>query len=213
MAGRNVGFTTPNEAQWGGRELPLTEQYETGSTATNWTVWVAFSETSARDVDGDGLSNTNEMAIGTNHERADTDSDGMPDGYEVANSLLPLSNDAGADADGDRVPNGSEYVANTGANNSNSYLRVTNVMMSATGNVITYPIAPPRVYSVLFADGLGTATSWQAFGNTNPPIGSFLATNPAQVSSAFTDDYTAATSGGQPTNGLRVYTIKVGIPE
>lgn len=52
------------------------------------------------DTDGDGWINAAD---------ADADADGMPDGWEVANLLTPLSDDAGLDADSDRLTNLQEY--------------------------------------------------------------------------------------------------------
>jgi uncharacterized repeat protein (TIGR01451 family) len=48
------------------------------------------------DADMDGLTDTEEMAFGSNPNDADTDDDGVPDGLEV---------NPGADSDGDGIPN------------------------------------------------------------------------------------------------------------
>ena len=49
------------------------------------------------DWDGDGLTNAEEQAAGTNMNNPDSDGDGLPDGWEVANGLDPLwSGDANA---------------------------------------------------------------------------------------------------------------------
>ncbi len=62
------------------------------------------------DTDGDGLSDMDEVyAHGTDPHDADSDSDGMDDGWEVVNSLNPLLHDARDDDDGDRLPNIDEY--------------------------------------------------------------------------------------------------------
>lgn len=42
------------------------------------------------DIDNDGLSNLEEYYLGTDPLNWDTDNDGMPDGWEVMNGLLPL---------------------------------------------------------------------------------------------------------------------------
>jgi fimbrial isopeptide formation D2 family protein/uncharacterized repeat protein (TIGR01451 family) len=57
---------------------------------------VVFTLSSA-DADGDGLSDSDEIAIGTNPFDADSDDDGVADGAETQ---------PGADSDGDGVPNG-----------------------------------------------------------------------------------------------------------
>ena len=43
------------------------------------------------DWDGDGLTNAEEQEQGTNMNNADSDSDGLPDGWEVANGLFFIS--------------------------------------------------------------------------------------------------------------------------
>jgi phage tail tube protein FII len=66
------------------------------------------------DSDGDGLSNAEEQALGTNPYRRDTDGDGMPDDWEIAHGLNPLdATDGLLDADGDGVNNLAEYYAGT----------------------------------------------------------------------------------------------------
>ncbi|MCM8530853.1 MAG: PA14 domain-containing protein [Lentisphaeraceae bacterium] len=46
------------------------------------------------DTDGDGLSDEDEVALGTDYTKADTDGDGLLDGWEKENSLDPLENTA-----------------------------------------------------------------------------------------------------------------------
>ncbi len=53
------------------------------------------------DTDGDGLSDLEEYALGTNPIHWDTDGDGMADGWEVFRGLNPMVNDAGGNPDGD----------------------------------------------------------------------------------------------------------------
>jgi hypothetical protein len=213
VAGRHVAFVNGAiaNAGWDRREMPLTEQFETSSSATNWSVALAFSESGAKDLDGDGLSNTNEFVLGTNHEMPDTDGDGIPDGYEVGNGLNATNAaDAFHDKDDDGVNNWSEFIANTPAGDSNSYLRVTNLAPVAGAVRIVHPVAPPRHYAVLYADS--AQGPWQSFQNTSPPVGSWFATNPLILSHTFTDDFTSATSGGEPAGGRRFYTIRVSGP-
>lgn len=62
------------------------------------------------DSDGDGLSDYAEVFVyRTDPTKADTDKDGMPDGWEVKHGLNPLKNDAHGDKDKDGVDNLTEY--------------------------------------------------------------------------------------------------------
>ena len=69
------------------------------------------------DPDGDGVTNADEQAKGTNPSNADTDGDGLADGVEIANGLDPLSGEGvggpAGDLDGDGVSNGDEIAAGT----------------------------------------------------------------------------------------------------
>ena len=54
------------------------------------------------DWDGDGLTNAEEQSAGTDMTKADSDGDGLPDGWEVRNGLNPNNGgDANSDADND----------------------------------------------------------------------------------------------------------------
>ncbi len=66
------------------------------------------------DSDLDGLSDNEEKNIGTDPHNSDTDSDGMPDGWEYVNNLDPLDpTDATQDNDGDGLDNKMEYIYGT----------------------------------------------------------------------------------------------------
>jgi hypothetical protein len=67
----------------------------------------------------------------------DTDGDGMPDGWEVANGLNPLADDTLEDLDGDRVPNIFEFQRGTLANDAASKPAATFVVNPATGGAST----------------------------------------------------------------------------
>jgi ABC-type transport system substrate-binding protein len=69
------------------------------------------------DSDSDGLSDFIELnTTYTDRLSSDTDSDLMPDGWEVDNGLNPLVDDSADDADLDRLTNGLEYQYNTNPN-------------------------------------------------------------------------------------------------
>jgi hypothetical protein len=69
--------------------------------------------------DGDGLTDPEELALGTDPRKRDTDGDKLPDGWEVEHGFDPLvnndtdsdpDNDADADPDGDGLTNSEESV-------------------------------------------------------------------------------------------------------
>lgn len=66
------------------------------------------------DSDGDGLSNLEEMALGTDLFSADSDRDGLPDGWEANHGLNPRQSAAlDDDWDGDGLADIHEYHAQT----------------------------------------------------------------------------------------------------
>jgi hypothetical protein len=68
------------------------------------------------DTDFDGLSDGDEVARGTDPLNPDTDGDGMPDGWEVAHGLNPLVRDASGDVDSDGLSNLDEFIHGTNPN-------------------------------------------------------------------------------------------------
>ncbi len=84
---------------------------------------VAFFIAVNPDLDGDGITNTDEGTIGTDPNNPDTDGDGINDGTEVTNGSNPLDpcspnlNAANCDSDGDGITNPNEAVIGTDPNN------------------------------------------------------------------------------------------------
>lgn len=78
----------------------------------------------ADDFDNDQLTNAEELTAGTHPLRADTDYDGLPDAWELANQLNPLSNSGihggSGDADGDGFSNAEELAAGSSPQSTGS---------------------------------------------------------------------------------------------
>ena len=73
-----------------------------------------LSDDADLDPDSDELSNLEEQNAGTNPKDADTDNDGMDDGWEVDNTLVPTNSaDAAVDIEPDGLTNLQEYQAGT----------------------------------------------------------------------------------------------------
>lgn len=159
----------PN-AGYQNRELPLIQQVEQYNTATNASLWLAFSLATAQDVDGDGIPNDQEPGF---YENPDRDGDGMTDGFELAYFGSPTAGDSNADGDGDGVKNVDEFVAGTAPNNGASAFRILNIAPnSPSTQVITWSSVPGKRYQVWFRDDLASG-NWQlvpdsfvAAGNT-----------------------------------------------
>jgi hypothetical protein len=151
---RSVG-QLPN-AGYQNRELPLVEQVEVFNTssATNFSFSLAFSTGTANDIDGDGLTNAQEQALGSDFTRADTDGNGMSDGFEYQYFGTPTGNDPHGDADGDGLTNLQEFLAGTSPIDPHSVFRVTNVARTKSGFSVSWNAVPGKSYRVLAADDL-----------------------------------------------------------
>lgn len=92
-----------------------------------WRVWATDlpGDPETGDFDGDGIDNLTEVLMGTNPLRADSDGDGMPDGWEHLYGLDPTTDDAAGDADGDGLSNLAEYLAGTDPNVADTLVAAT----------------------------------------------------------------------------------------
>ncbi|WP_291871394.1 gliding motility-associated C-terminal domain-containing protein, partial [Maribacter sp.] len=80
------------------------------------------------DSDGDGLSDSEEIALGTDPNNPDTDGDGIQDGQEVLDGTEPLedcdsnggSSNETSDCDNDGLTNSEESILGTDSNNPDS---------------------------------------------------------------------------------------------
>jgi hypothetical protein len=119
---------------------------------------------------------------------ADTDGDGMPDSYELANNFnLNDPADAAQDADGDRITNFQEYLAGTNPRDSNSVLRITRLRPQGSDLVLSFLSVTGKTYALERATNL-PALFWQTVTNFGP-----VATTNAVLTN---------TGGAQATNGF-----------
>ena len=73
------------------------------------------------DLDNDGLTNDEEVALGTDPVDSDSDDDGVSDGIEISNNMNPLdSQDINYDFDNDGLTNIEELELGTGVNNADT---------------------------------------------------------------------------------------------
>ena len=91
------------------------------------------------DTDGDGLTNAQEITLGTNPLNIDSDGDGIPDGWEVHFGTNPLSNDAAnPSAAADGLTNLQEYMGGTDPTNKDRTVPVVNTLSTVTNGAGTF---------------------------------------------------------------------------
>lgn len=91
-------------------------QTEAAQTATN-DFTIGLTQTAEGDSDGDGLSTSEELKLGTDPNLIDSDGDGLKDGEEVKSfGTNPLNRDS----DGDGLTDGQEVQRGTDPNNKDS---------------------------------------------------------------------------------------------
>jgi hypothetical protein len=85
----------------------------------------------------------------------DSDGDGIPNDYEVANGLNPKkASDAALDPDGDGLTNLQEYLAGTDPRSAASAFRITNVQPSGDDFLVTFSTVLGKRYQVQQTDDL-----------------------------------------------------------
>jgi hypothetical protein len=95
----------------------------------------------------------------------DSDGDGIPDDYEIANGLNANDNsDALLDSDSDGLSNLAEYLAGTDPQNVLSTFRITDVRKSGTDIVVSFGSVFAKTYQVERSSDL-PATTWTAVGD------------------------------------------------
>ncbi len=93
--------------------------------------------------------------------RSDTDDDGMPDDWEVANGTNPLVNDRNVDPDGDGLGNFDEYLAGTSPTNAASTLKFESLSLAGSNLVLSFVAISNRSYTVQIQSVPGGGGGWQ----------------------------------------------------
>lgn len=146
----------------------------------------------------------------------DSDSDGLPDFWEIFHGLDPLDDgttdpDQGAagDPDGDGIDNAGEFEDDTSPFDPTSAFLVTGVGDTGGSNsiVITVATEPAATYRIQFTDDGLTTPTWSDFANTGLTVGTWVETSEFPSAFTFHDDFTPATSGHAPTNNRRAYRV------
>jgi hypothetical protein len=113
----------------------------------------------------------------------DSDSDGMPDEWELANGFNPCDGaDRNGDADSDGQKNWQEQVAGTNPRDAESYLKIDQITAGGSAT-IWFNAVSNKTYTVQYNDTL-PSTNWQKLGDveaapTNRPAASVFDPTPS----------------------------------
>jgi uncharacterized repeat protein (TIGR03806 family) len=117
-------------------------------------------------VNNDALNTSTFDAVRVNSSAMfDSDGDGLPDSYELANGFDPNNPaDAVQDTDGDGMTNLQEYLAGTNPRDAASVFRITRLQQFGNDLVLNFLGGPGKSYAIERATDL-PATAWQSISN------------------------------------------------
>ena len=102
----------------------------------------------------------------------DTDHDGLPDEWELANGLDPLDptgdNGVLGDPDGDGMTNWQEYLAGTDPHNGQDALRFDFISFSNLVCLLQFNTHTGRTYTVERLSAFGSENAWSSLTNFSP---------------------------------------------
>ncbi len=202
----NGGTTWTNVPQLNGSITTVPNT--TGTSVTPSTLvelnsnWNPGSQLLIRWVDDNASQTSPDQIVGLNNVTilkavADTDGDGIPNAWEIANGSDPNANDTGADHDLDGLTLYEEYILGLNPQLADQY-EWSVTPQAGTGHMeITFPTLPGRLYRVRWSPDLVEwfPASEQVSGN-----GELM---------TYVDDGTA--TGSPPGAGQRFYEVEVGL--
>ena len=125
--------------------------------------YTAGTDTRLPDTDGDGVTDLAEINIfNTDPLNSDSDSDGMPDGWEIANGLDPLNDEASRDPDTDGLTNLEEFQQGTSLSNPDT----DNDSLTDGDEVNIHNTNPLQADT----DGDALPDAWEVQNATNPLV-------------------------------------------
>jgi hypothetical protein len=123
------------------------------------------------DPDHDGLTNSEESALGTDPMKPDTDGDGLLDGWEASFGLKPLISSGidgrDGDPDGDGFTNAREQTAGTNPQDAASTLRLALVLLTNHTARFSWSGVIGKKYNLEFSTNL--FAGFAAYAGTNFP--------------------------------------------
>ena len=116
-------------------------------------------------ITGQGIGGSESVVLSnvlfsTSNTLGDSDSDGIPDDYEIANNLNPFDDsDRDLDLDGDGYTNLSEFLAGTAANDAMSFLGIREFTFVNNRFSTTWSSVPGKIYTIQTSLDLKTWTN------------------------------------------------------